>query len=77
MKLILPLCFVLLALVSPAYGAGQDQAKPRAGTLRHVVAFKFKEEATRSQIEAVEKAFAELPKKIKVIQHYEWGTDSF
>jgi hypothetical protein len=45
------------------------------GKLQHVVAFKFKEDASRSQIEAVEKAFADLPKKIKVIQHFEWGTN--
>jgi hypothetical protein len=75
MKLILPLFLLIIGLVSPAYAAGQDSAKPRTGKLRHVVAFKFKEDATRSQIEAVEKAFAELPKKIKVIQHYEWGTN--
>ena len=40
---------------------------------RHVVMFKFKDTATPAQIEAVEKAFAELPSKIDTITAYEWG----
>jgi hypothetical protein len=75
MKLILPLLLLLVALVSPAFAAEPAQRTPRTGRLQHVVAFKFKEDATRTQIEAVEKAFADLPKKIKAIQHYEWGTN--
>ena len=55
-------------------GRGQAGAQPR-GPLRHVVLFKFKSDATREQIQAVEEAFAELPKKIDTIQAYEWGTD--
>lgn len=45
------------------------------GEYRHVVIFKFKKDATPAQIEEVEKAFAELPKKIDAIQAYEWGTN--
>jgi len=45
-----------------------------AGEFRHVVMFKFKDTATPSQVEAVEKAFAELPSKIDTIVDYEWGT---
>lgn len=41
---------------------------------RHVVLFKFKPGATAEQIKEVEKAFAELPKKIESIKGYEWGT---
>jgi quinol monooxygenase YgiN len=41
---------------------------------RHVVLFKFKPGATAEQIKEVEKAFAELPKKIDSIKGYEWGT---
>jgi hypothetical protein len=40
---------------------------------RHVVLFKFKPAATAEQIKEVEKAFAELPKKIDAIQDFEWG----
>src|SRR6266566_1862087 len=43
--------------------------------LRHVVAFKFKQTATREQIKQVEDAFRDLRKKIKEIQNYEWGTN--
>jgi hypothetical protein len=43
------------------------------GEFRHVVMFKFKDSATPAQIEAVEKAFAELPSKIPTITAYEWG----
>ena len=76
MKLILLLIVSLLAMLSPALAADQPAAdRAREGKLNHVVAFKFKEDASRSQIEAVEKAFADLPKKIKVIQDFEWGTN--
>lgn len=42
---------------------------------RHIVLFKFKQEATAEQIENIEKAFAALPDKIDTIQDLEWGTD--
>lgn len=45
-----------------------------AGDFRHVVLFKFKDDATAAQIEAVEKAFGQLPSKIDTITAYEWGT---
>ena len=43
--------------------------------LRHVVLFKFKDEASPRQIKEVEDAFHALPQKIDVIQDIEWGTD--
>jgi len=43
--------------------------------LRHVVLFKFKDEATPRQIQEVEDAFRALPQKIDVIQNLEWGTN--
>jgi ribosomal protein L23 len=55
---------------------GHDHAKVAAAApLRHVVMFKFKETATKEQVAAIEKAFGELPKKIKTITGYEWGTN--
>jgi hypothetical protein len=44
-------------------------------TLRHVVLFAFKASSTPQQIREIEKAFCELPQKIKEIQDFEWGTD--
>lgn len=47
----------------------------KTSPLRHVVLFKFKDTATKEQITTIEKAFAELPKKINTITGFEWGTD--
>ena len=44
------------------------------GEFRHIVMFKFKDSATPEEVEAVEKAFGELPSKIDTITAYEWGT---
>ena len=41
--------------------------------LRHVVLFKFKEDATDIEIVKAEKAFANLPSKIEQIKGFEWG----
>ena len=43
--------------------------------LRHVVLFKFKEDASEAEIRAVEQAFSALPAQIDVIYAFEWGTD--
>ena len=43
--------------------------------LRHVVLFRFKEDAKAKDIKAVEEAFAALPSKVDVIYDFEWGTD--
>ena len=42
---------------------------------RHVVLFKFKDTASKEQIQAVEEAFRELPKKVDTITDFEWGTN--
>ena len=44
--------------------------------LRHVVCFKFKEEASKKQIDVVVKAFAALKKKIPAIKDFEMGTNN-
>ncbi|QDU38300.1 Stress responsive A/B Barrel Domain protein [Maioricimonas rarisocia] len=55
----------------------ENQAAPESKkVLRHVVLFKFKEDATKEQIREVEEAFAELPSKIDAIHDYEWGTNN-
>jgi len=43
--------------------------------LRHVVAFKFKDGATKEQIKDVEDAFRALKSKISEIEALEWGTN--
>ena len=44
-------------------------------SLRHVVMFTWKDEASAEQITEIEQAFAALPSKIDTIQDFEWGTD--
>lgn len=44
--------------------------------LRHVVLFKFKPDAAKDQIRAVERDFAKLPEQIDAIRGFEWGTDN-
>jgi hypothetical protein len=43
--------------------------------LRHVVLFKFTEDAAPEQVKSIEEAFAALPGKIDAIHDFEWGTD--
>ncbi|MFT3948393.1 MAG: Dabb family protein [Agriterribacter sp.] len=44
--------------------------------LRHVVLFKFKDDATPDQVKKVEDAFKALPSKIKEVKAFEWGTNN-
>ncbi|RMG24558.1 MAG: Dabb family protein [Bacteroidetes bacterium] len=53
-----------------------EQEKVSEKQLRHVVLFKFKEEATPEDIARVEQAFAALPGQIPEIQDFEWGTNN-
>jgi hypothetical protein len=46
-----------------------------AQILRHVVLFKFNDDATPAEIRKVESAFAALPSKVDTIYDLEWGTD--
>lgn len=50
-----------------------DNESPKM--LRHVVLFKFKDDASKDQVKAVTDAFAALPSKIETIKDFEWGTD--
>ena len=62
---------LLIFLFSSLHAPGQD----KAGVYRHVVCFKFKEEAKPAQIAEIEKAFAALEGKIDTITDLEWGTN--
>lgn len=44
--------------------------------LRHVVVFKFKDDASPGDVKKVEDAFRALPSKIKEIKGFEWGTNN-
>ncbi|MAF22151.1 MAG: stress responsive alpha-beta barrel domain protein [Roseibacillus sp.] len=71
--LALSLSLTFMSSNSPADHHKETVAKP--GVYRHVVCFKFKDDATKNQITAIEKAFAALPSKINSITGYEWGTN--
>jgi hypothetical protein len=60
-------------LIASAAMAAPEAKNPTP--YRHVVLFKFKDDATKAQITHIEKEFAALPKKINAITDYEWGTD--
>lgn len=42
---------------------------------RHVVLFKFKDTASKEQIQGVEEAFRALPGQVDTIVEFEWGTN--
>lgn len=44
--------------------------------LRHMVLFKFKEDASAADIKTVEDAFIDLPNHISEIRAFEWGTNN-
>jgi hypothetical protein len=56
-----------------ALAVAEEKESPKM--LRHVVLFKFKDDASEDQVKAVTDAFAALPKKIDTIKDFEWGTD--
>lgn len=65
---------VLSILLTVLILSGMAQAEHNLGNFRHVVLFKFKEEATAEQIAHIEKEFRALPSKIDTIIDFEWGT---
>jgi hypothetical protein len=54
----------------------QAQQKKEIKLLRHVVLFKFKDNASAADVKKVEDAFAQLPSKIKEIADFEWGLNN-
>ena len=73
MKILLLALSLSIAFMS-SHSLADHHAK-KTGAYRHVVCFKFKDDATKNQITAIEKAFAALPSKIDSITGYEWGTN--
>lgn len=70
--ILLTLSLALAFMTSPSLA---DHHKKTPGAYRHVVCFKFKDDASKDQVTAIEKAFAELSTKIDAITDYEWGTN--
>ena len=69
---------VLLMLIFTGcfFMRGSAQNKEKMPVLRHVVLFKFKDNATPKQISNIEDAFKALPAKISLIKGFEWGTNN-
>ena len=72
MKLFALILIVGVAVSVCAVAAAQSS---KGAKLRHVVAFKFKDTATKEQIKEVEDAFRALKNKIAEIESLEWGTN--
>ena len=62
-----------VALLSSSVLAADTEPAAGKGTLYHVVTLKYKENATKEQIEAVDTAFAALKEKIPGILSLTWG----
>lgn len=70
---------LLISFLAMTFGCSpspdSNSASSEASLLRHVVLFKFKEDATQAQVNKIVEAFGELPSKIPSIVDYQWGTD--
>lgn len=76
MKTSLTTYLAALALAAvTVFSAMPASAADEPGPYRHVVFFKFIDEATPEQVRAIEVAFAELSTQIDTITDYEWGTN--
>ena len=68
--------FSLLFLIVYTTLAAQTSSDPNSKQLRHVVLFKFKENADPVAIKKAEDAFKELSSKIPEIKGFEWGLNN-
>lgn len=69
MRRLLSLTLLLLAMISAS------AARAAEAPYRHVVLFKFKDDAPRAEVVKIEQAFVALQAKIPQIQSLEWGTN--
>ncbi len=67
-----------LAVVAGSLKAQQPVAKEKAemGKLRHVVLFKFKDDAPAAEVKKIEDAFRALPSRVPEVVDFEWGTNN-
>ncbi|MEX1039821.1 MAG: Dabb family protein [Pirellulaceae bacterium] len=75
LKLSLTVAICLISVVGFSHAEEPDSDPPKK-LLRHVVVFKFKEDASEEDIKKVEEAFRALPKQIKEIHDFEWGVNN-
>jgi Stress responsive A/B Barrel Domain len=84
-KLIFLFAFIAISQISFSQNRGSRGSKAskshskhgmQKSKLRHVVLFKFKDGTSAGDVKKVEDAFRDLPKKIKQIVGYEWGTNN-
>ncbi len=66
---------VVFSVLAVSLAAEPDSKKKEGGKLRHVVLFKFKDDAPADKVKAIEDAFRALPQKIPEIADFEWGTN--
>jgi len=67
----------LLSVILFTVGMTNAHAQKKSGrVLRHVVLFKFKDNATPDDIKKVEEAFRALPSIISEVKTFEWGTNN-
>ncbi len=69
------LTVVLFAVITGAFAQNAPQPM-QTGTLQHVVLFKFKPETTPTKVAEIVAAFEALPKRIKEIKGFQWGTNN-
>ena len=65
---IIATCIIAATIIS---GTNKEQKM-----LRHVVVFKFKDDASPGDVKKVEDPFRALPSKIQQIKGFEWGTNN-
>lgn len=71
------LFFAFLLATSFQFASAQSgKPKKAASVLRHVVMFKFKDNATPAEVKKVEAAFSALAGKITQIKNFEWGVNN-
>lgn len=58
---------------TPAAAPTSDSMEEAASKLRHMVIFKFKDEASPEDVERLNQAFNTLADSIPVVQDFEWG----
>ncbi|MEP6846694.1 MAG: Dabb family protein [Panacibacter sp.] len=68
------LCTLLSLFAMPALFAQKTDAKQKV--LRHVVLFKFKDDASAADLQKVEDAFRKLKTKINFIKDFEFGKNN-
>ncbi len=72
--LLVPATVAVAVAEKPADAAAEPAViEEVSAPYRHVVLFKFKEDASESAVKAVEDAFVALKDKIDLIQDFEWG----